>query len=544
MIEEEIMDLQKYRNHLIQNIKNKLSEWARSEETELIPFKEVYRFLHSIKGTSGTLQLVGLVEISAELLSKLEGRVENWDKFEVKNFLYPLIEFIYKHENSNELANLNETVLYSNAPVIHIIDDDVSMLILLKDVLEGEGWIVITNTNPEKAVKQYFEMKPDCLIIDIHLPQKDGFQILEEIYEHNKKHFIPTIMISIKSSKETRMKAYQKGADDFFKKPIDLEEFVAKINRHLQRKKLFDESVLIDELTQVYNRKYLLESLNRFYQDFKRTKQPFSISIVDIDFFKKINDTYGHLMGDQVLRDFAQYIKKNVRNLDMIFRYGGEEFVIIFPKTNNVDAKKRLNELIRGFSQIEFTHNDNNFTVTFSAGLFTVDDMGIEISEALKEADSSLYEAKRLGRARVECLQMTSNTYKNNVLNISVIDDDIIIRSLLAQVLDSISIENFELNIKTFENGPSFLNSAHAKEEVNHFLILDGIMPEMDGLEVLQNIKQGKSVNKYKVLMLTGRNSKYEIERALRLGADDYVTKPFNVNELRVRVERILNTLK
>ncbi|WP_233549374.1 response regulator [Lysinibacillus yapensis] len=538
------MDLQKYRNHLIQNIKNKLSEWARSEETELIPFKEVYRFLHSIKGTSGTLQLVGLVEISAELLSKLEGRVENWDKFEVKNFLYPLIEFIYKHENSNELANLNETVLYSNAPVIHIIDDDVSMLILLKDVLEGEGWIVITNTNPEKAVKQYFEMKPDCLIIDIHLPQKDGFQILEEIYEHNKKHFIPTIMISIKSSKETRMKAYQKGADDFFKKPIDLEEFVAKINRHLQRKKLFDESVLIDELTQVYNRKYLLESLNRFYQDFKRTKQPFSISIVDIDFFKKINDTYGHLMGDQVLRDFAQYIKKNVRNLDMIFRYGGEEFVIIFPKTNNVDAKKRLNELIRGFSQIEFTHNDNNFTVTFSAGLFTVDDMGIEISEALKEADSSLYEAKRLGRARVECLQMTSNTYKNNVLNISVIDDDIIIRSLLAQVLDSISIENFELNIKTFENGPSFLNSAHAKEEVNHFLILDGIMPEMDGLEVLQNIKQGKSVNKYKVLMLTGRNSKYEIERALRLGADDYVTKPFNVNELRVRVERILNTLK
>ena len=99
---------------------------------------------------------------------------------------------------------------HSNAPIIQIIDDDVSMLILLKDVLEEKGWIVMTNTNPEKAVKQYFEMKPDCLILDIHLPQKDGFQILQDIQEHNEKYFIPTIMISIKNNKEIRMKAYRK----------------------------------------------------------------------------------------------------------------------------------------------------------------------------------------------------------------------------------------------------------------------------------------------------------------------------------------------
>ena len=129
----------------------------------------------------------------------------------------------------------------------------------------------------------------------------------------------------------------------------------------MQRKEIFDQSVLIDELTQVYNRKYLAESLPRFFQDFKRTKQAFSICIVDIDFFKKINDTYGHLMGDQVLRDFAQYLKQNIRSLDMIYRYGGEEFVIVFPKTTNDEAKKRLNELIKGFSQIEFIHNDVSF---------------------------------------------------------------------------------------------------------------------------------------------------------------------------------------
>ena len=82
---------------------------------------------------------------------------------------------------------------------------------------------------------------------------------------------------------------------------------------------------------------------------------------------------------------------------------------------------------------------------------------------------------------------------KKSILNISVIDDDIIIRTLLAQILESITIDNLELNIKVFENGPSFLKSEHAKEDVNHFLILDGVMPVMDGLEVLQKVKQGKN---------------------------------------------------
>ena len=164
--------------------------------------------------------------------------------------------------------------------------------------------------------------------------------------------------------------------------------------------------------------------------------------------------------------------------MDIIYRYGGEEFVIVFPKTTSEDAKSRLNELIKGFSQIDIYHKEVNFSVTFSAGVYTVKDESVTIDEALKGADSSLYEAKSLGRARVECLQMTPNTYQKGHLNISVIDDDIIIRTLLAQILESITIENLELNIKIFENGPSFLNQNMQKKNVNHFLILDGVMPK------------------------------------------------------------------
>ena len=539
------MDLQKYKSHLFQNIKNKLTEWFFLKEETTISNDEVYRFLHSIKGTSGTLQLNDLMQISQELLNQLEPEGEKkWGDIELKDFLFPLIELTYKYENFDELVLPDEPVFHTSAPIIQIIDDDVSLLMLLKDVLEEKDWMVMTYTNPEIAVNKYFEMKPDCLILDIELPNKDGFQILQEIQEHNEKRFIPTIMISVKNNKQVRIDAYKKGADDFFPKPIDMEEFVAKVNRHLQRKKLFDQSVLIDELTQVYNRKYLADSLPRFFQDFRRTKQAFSICILDIDYFKKVNDTYGHLMGDRILKDFAQYLKQNIRSLDMVYRYGGEEFVILFPRTTSEEAESRLSELIKGFSQIDYFHKDEKFSVTFSAGVFTVEDDSITWEEAFKGADSSLYEAKRLGRARVECLQKTSQSYKKDMINISVIDDDFIIRTLLAQILESLTIKHLQLNIKVFEDGPSFLQSEHAKEEVNHFVILDGVMPIMDGLEVLEKIKKGENANRYKVLMLTGRNSKHEIKQALKLGVDDYVTKPFYVRELQSRIERILNGMK
>lgn len=258
------------------------------------------------------------------------------------------------------------------------------MLILLKDLLEDKGWMVITNADPVKATNQYFEMQPDCLILDIQLPAKDGFQILQEIHLHNEKYFIPKIMISIQNDKQSRIKAFKMGADDFIGKPIDIEEFIVKMERHLQRKKIFDHSVLIDELTQVYNRRFLEDTLPRYFNDYKRSGHHFSISIIDLDHFKRVNDQYGHSVGDLVLVEFAQYIKSNIRSSDLISRYGGEEFVIIFPDTSNDEAKHKLTELINDFSAKKFIQNDH----TFSAGVFTVDNENVTPKEALEEADT------------------------------------------------------------------------------------------------------------------------------------------------------------
>ncbi len=520
-----------------------MSEWLGSSESEQVLNEEVYRFIHSIKGTSGTLQMEHLMLLAENLLNKMDPKSDVvWNHDELKKFLLPLIEFTYEYENQEELTHLESETTQHDAPLIQIIDDDPSMLMMLKEALEEKKWIVMAYSNPRQAVKQYFEMQPDCLIIDLQLPNQNGFEVLKEIQEYNDKFFVPTIMISVQNDKQTRIEAYQKGADDFIAKPIDLEEFIVKVNRHLERKKIFEQYVLIDELTQVYNRKFLRDSLPRFFQNFKRSKEPFSIGIVDIDHFKKINDTYGHLMGDKVLRDFAQYLKQNIRSFDMIYRYGGEEFIIVFPNTTSEDASRKLTQLNNDFSKTIFTCEDQSFTVTFSAGVFMVTDETLEGKEAIKAADSLLYEAKRNGRARVECSQM-SNTYKKEILNVSVVDDNFIIRTLVANALESLTFEHVELNIKVFVDGPSFLHSSHAHEDVNHLLILDGVMPKMDGIEVLRKVKVGKNSLRYRVIMLSGRNSKDDVKQALMLGADDYIVKPLNMADFQVRIRKMLDRL-
>lgn len=539
------MDLDKYKKHLFRNIKNQLSVWFDSDENKYISAQDVYRFLHSIKGTSGTLQLGGLQQISEHLLHDItEDSEVSWDKKSLRKFLYDLIELTYEYENFEEHSKLNKKRDFASS-LIHLIDDDVSMLIVLKDVLEERGWMVITSTNPENAVNQFFDMQPDCMVSNIDLLDENDLQLLSVFKEYTEKYFIPKILTSSKNDKETRINAYKMGADDFISKPVDIDEFVAKVERHLQRKKIFDQSVLIDELTQVYNRRFLDSSLPRFFDEFKRTKQPFTLAVADIDHFKNVNDTYGHQIGDRVLLEFAAFLKVNVRSTDIVYRYGGEEFVIIFPRTTSAEAKKRLTDLIELFSREVFKVKDHNsFSVTFSAGLYTVYEETATPASAFKNADMALYKAKNNGRARVETMEASFGPYKKKIMYATIIDDDVVIRTMLNQILQSMDFDHWELDVAVFEDGQTFFQSGRADHTAEHFLILDGVMPVMDGLEVLQKIKKLPHSDHYKVLMLTGRKSEYDIARALKLGADDYVTKPFSITELQARIQRLLKRVR
>ncbi|WP_336990551.1 diguanylate cyclase [Bacillus infantis] len=538
------MKLDKYKTLLFQKIKNQMTLWFEQEAETPVNNEDVYRFLHSIKGTAGTLQLVGLHQVAGKLMDQVEKSSEKiWGNRELRDFLYELMGLSYEYEHFQREEEKQSLPRDENMPLIQVIDDDVSMLILLKDALESKGWMVMANTEPEKAVDQFFDMNPDCLIIDVNLPGKSGFHVLEDIQKHTNKKFIPKLMISIMNDRETRIKAYRLGADDFISKPIDLEEFLIKVERHLDRKQIFDQSVLIDELTQVYNRRFLKDSLKRYLKELERSNQYFSIAVLDLDHFKQVNDMYGHPAGDRILSEFAQYLKDHVRIGDIVFRYGGEEFILLLPRTNDHDSKEVVSRLLSGFSSRTFIEGGAELKMTFSAGVYMVHDPSATVAEAIKTADQALYEAKRNGRARVESANKLIGGHSRKGLNVSVIDDDAIIRTMLMKILQSMEFEHTSLDIQVYEDGQKFLQSGRMEQKGEHFLILDGIMPVMDGTEVLQKVKENRNASRVHVLMLTGRKTEYDIARALKLGADDYVTKPFSITELQARIQRLIQRM-
>lgn len=539
------MDLEKYKYLLLNSIRKQIIDWFENDNEAHIPNDEVYRFLHSIKGTSGTLQLEGLYQLASELIIEVKEEDRFWRIAELREYLYPLVQLSYQYEHFEDEADIELTNdRLERAPLIHVIGDDVSMLILLKDALEKHGWMVLTNTDAEKATNQYFDLLPDCLVIDLDMSMKNGFELLEDIHEHNKRQFVPKVILSGNNSREERIAAFTSGADDFIKKPVDIEEFIVRINRHLQRKKLFDQSVSIDELTQVYNRKQLQDVYQRQLDQLVLKQQPFSLAMLDIDHFKQVNDTHGHSIGDKVLRDFAQFLTKNTTKMDTVFRFGGEEFIILFSGTSYQDMQEKIKSMIEDYAAVKHNANETYFSLTFSAGIFTVQDEEIALAVALEKADQALYKAKENGRARVEIGNDTMQEIIKKKIIVSVIDDDGIIRTILTKILENIKLARVELDIEVFENGAAFFEKKRHEVKGKHFIILDGVMPVMDGIEVLQKLKGLKHAANFTVMMLTSRKSENDIVRALALGADDYLTKPFSINELQARIQRLLQRIE
>ncbi|MFJ5759949.1 PleD family two-component system response regulator [Neobacillus sp. NPDC093182] len=138
----------------------------------------------------------------------------------------------------------------------------------------------------------------------------------------------------------------------------------------------------------------------------------------------------------------------------------------------------------------------------------------------------------------------TIRQQNKQTLFISIVDNDEMIQTMLVRILNLMNIEQFEIDIKTYEDGIQFFESKRLEESGEHLLILDGIMPVMDGIEILQKVKSNDFSKQVYVIMLSGRKSPTEIDRALRLGADDYVTKPFSIKELQTRVQQIIQRMK
>lgn len=508
---------------------------------EYVSEKEIYQFLHSFKGTAGTVGYEQAAEKAEVLLAKFDlDSVRLFSNEETIKFLDDVMEEILEeaalHKDSDEESEDKKMIMLINSNPLSLIE--------MKAHLEKEGYIVFAAMDLSKAHMALYDMHPDCIIVEFELIVLDQSGIGKEMREKAELQFIPLILTDSESSITNRIDGYRFGADDFLGQDVPIEEYLLRVNLKIGKRKVVVHSVLTDELTGAFNRKYLESQLNYIRYDLVRNGEKAALVMFDIDHFKSINDRFGHLIGDKVLKELSQYIMKKKRRTDTLIRYGGEEFVLILPNTTSVNAEKFVNRLLSEFRSEVFRVKEETFSVTFSGGVVDIDSVSSN-KNLLNLADEALYRAKANGRNQViiyESNLMNSKPVKT--IRIAVVDDDEIMRTLLTSKLQQFQPDgNFEIEVRNYREGEAFFEDSWHKACSSCLVLLDGIMPHMDGVEVLRKLRKESSGGRYTVMMLTGRKAEKDIIKALELGADDYITKPFSIGELEDRIRRLIQKM-
>lgn len=289
---------------------------------------------------------------------------------------------------------------------ILVVDDNSNNVRLLKDILEDEYYTVYTTDSGYSVLEMARNLKPDAILLDIMMPGMDGFEVCQLLKSDDDVMDIPIIMVTAKTEGYDLKNAFEMGAVDYIKKPFDELEVIARINSVLRTKQNQDklkDKANNDGLTGIYNHVLLIQLFEKEIKKQERNGNDVSFIMLDIDHFKKINDTYGHTVGDVVLKELASILSDSIRDTDFVGRYGGEEFSIVLTNANEENTYEMCEGIKDKIQNHIFYAGDISIKVTVSTGYYVKTSKDpISSFDMIKKADEALYRAKKNGRNRVE----------------------------------------------------------------------------------------------------------------------------------------------
>ena len=294
---------------------------------------------------------------------------------------------------------------YWSPAKILVVDDSATVRASITRVLRNAGHSLLEAKDGAQALWLLSDNKNIELILsDLEMPVLDGLGFLSAVRERPQTRNLPMIMISSVTDRERVVECLQAGANDFVSKPVVEGELLVRVRNSLALFRTIQElSVMAetDYLTGLYNKRYLKDLLDREMERSRRGQAPLSVIMADLDHFKRVNDNYGHQVGDEVLRHFAKRICAQLRPYDQVVRYGGEEFTVIMPGCGE-NGLKKLAERIRARMQDPMETSKGELSVTVSLGGAVYIPDSTEPQRALiSRADQALYQAKETGRNRL-----------------------------------------------------------------------------------------------------------------------------------------------
>jgi len=298
-----------------------------------------------------------------------------------------------------------------------IADDELMSRKLLQKTLERAGYEVTAVENGRLAAEQLCPANgPRLALLDWVMPELDGLGVCREVRKRKQQSYVYMVLLTSKESKEDVVAGLESGADDYLTKPFDPEELKARLRTGLRILDLEDRLIEAreemrfqathDGLTALWNRGMIVDLLGRELARSIRENFSTAILMCDLDHFKSVNDTYGHLVGDDVLKETAKRLLASVRSYDFVGRYGGEEFLVVLNNCNPAYAFARADEIRKAIAQKPVTSSCGPVPITMSLGLLLNQEWGRRpVEELLHEADAALYVAKAAGR---NCVKVAS----------------------------------------------------------------------------------------------------------------------------------------
>ena len=343
------------------------------------------------------------------------------DEKRAKLVSLPIVDYIYKTDQKSTLSYIVQSLkrLHENEnSTILICDDSQLSRLQIRQLIVQQNLPYIDVKDGQEAynciVKE--KVKIDLLITDVYMPKMNGIELIRYLRHEYPTNELPILALSASEKISLVAKLLKTGANDYISKPINNEEFLTRLNISLDQTRLYRENQKLikelktmantDYLTQLYNRSYFYTAVELIQVQAKRHKQPYGILLLDIDHFKDVNDTYGHDAGDSALKGFASILRDTARESDIICRWGGEEFLILIPNTNEkelIDFAQRIRKIAEE-SDVTYEINKDvlEFNITVSVGVAISNDSNVlDVESIIYKADNRLYKAKESGRNRV-----------------------------------------------------------------------------------------------------------------------------------------------
>ncbi|RJG41944.1 diguanylate cyclase domain-containing protein [Motilimonas pumila] len=288
---------------------------------------------------------------------------------------------------------------------ILIVDDEKVNLAILVELLKDKYHTLVAKSGQQALKRAFTAPHPDLILLDVMMPEMDGYQVCRELKNNPATQDIPVVFITAKDTETDEEQGLKVGAIDYITKPFSCPIIRARVHNHLELKRRGDLLKMLsdkDPLTNIANRRCFDNFLRKKWSIVQRAEQSLALLMIDIDYFKDFNDFYGHLEGDQCLKQVAQLmVNIPIRDTDLVARFGGEEFAVVMPLSDEAGAEQLAQKLMTALQQANIAHRHSQVSeqLTFSIGLAvmrpTLDDT---IECLIERADKALYQAKHQGR--------------------------------------------------------------------------------------------------------------------------------------------------